>query len=595
MGAFFLFATDTQDLALADVAEVFAKKGFAAPEIFDLGSMTLWLYRKQLVNEPNYVLYENGAALYATGTVIYKGLSYRETLQAVLQDYCRDCLDLNALLGNFALIFYVDGQVKILVDRLCAHHLFMDEAATRLSTSFLALLVSFPQPQPLNRMAFYEKIATGYIVAPDTLISTIEQITPRLQETTKNQYLTFLMYPPVQKDIELCTHGFDECVERQLANLIKVFNQIVPLARDYGADLGISGGYDSRLMFLLAQHVELPIALHTHLTANTPHEIDCEIVKKIADLRGTILRVVPTKRIVDYDEDEVAKILLDGLYYYDGRNGHNMGAFSETYTRDYKIRTLGENRLSLNGKAGEIYRNYYFTSRRRFDFRQWMRNHVYFSFAEEAIPDRMFWDSLHHFVINKMQPRLDVDLTGDIDLLTMRRYYGEIRAPDCDANINNAHNQLAFYFVPFQESAIIRAAYAATPYIGLSGKFEAAMLTRLDPEIAGMDSHYGFPLNREPLTHVIYSALRGYLPDWVWLARETFLIRYRGLRMNALADYLQLRKRSETIREIEMICQALIPAVRWDILMRDIDARATMIFVGSFLREFGNHIRAEFP
>jgi len=244
----------------------------------------------------------------------------------------------------------------------------------------------------------------------------------------------------------------------------------------------------------------------------------------------------------------------------------------------------------LNGLGGEIYRNYYFTSRKRFIFQDWMHNHVFYPNAELALHDKNLWNELESRILNKIGMRIDCDFRGNVDFLTMRRYYSDVRMPDCDGNNHNAHNQLAFYLTPFIEHRIIQEGYEATPYIGSSGKFQAAMLSYLDENVAGMDSHYGFPLSKEPLAHMIYSLIKGYLPSRLWIWRTNLRYRYRGLGLELLQSYLDLHHRSQRLCEIDDVLLTHFPEINWDMMMREYASKPNAIFMGEFLREFQHKI-----
>lgn len=592
MGGFFLYRKDETDIDLDAVRTVFGKKGFAAPRVFDLRKMTLWLYQKQLVSDPNYVSHEDGAALYATGTVVYTGLSYRDSLRRLLEDYRQKQLDLTALLGNFCLLFSVNDRIEILTDRLNMHHIFVDDELSRLSTSFLAMLASFSDPVSLNRLAFYEKISTGYIVGPDTLISRVQKITPRFQDILQTRRFSFIPHPrgDETREVSLCSDGFESCVEHQLEVLLRCFGQTVALADEYGADLGLSAGYDSRLALLLLRYLGVPLSVHTHHTEGV-HETEHHLAQEVAEACDTELRVVRTRRMEEQDEGNLARLLSDGLYYYDGRNADNSGAFSPTYTREYKRATLGEQRLRFNGEGGELYRNYYYTSREEFDFSSWMRHHVYYLFAEAVIPKADLRHDVHCHIIRKLSERLGVDLARSVDQLTMRRYHGEIRLPDCEGTLANADNQLAFFMMPFAEPSVTTAAYEATPYIGIDGRFQAALMTRLDATVAAVDSHYGFPFTRQPWHHQVYAALRGYLPDWFWNIRRRFRVRHRNLGQSSYDTYVDLRQRSRTIQQLEDVLYKCFPELDWQMAMRSRPQQATVLFLASLIREFEDQIR----
>ena len=586
MGAFFLYKNNA-DIDSHAVESVFRKKGFQNPKIFNLNGITLWLYKKQLIDVDNYIVKADGSALFATGTIIYKGLSYRESLRNILEDHLGGKLDYEELLGNYCLIFYDGRKIKILTDRLCSYHLFIDTNKTRISSSFLALMRSFKSVLKINQMAFYEKISRGYIIGPDTLVSSIQQISPELMSSLTDSEFAFI---PHKKVIEIatCAAKFDDCVAQQIYLLKSRVKSIKSLADEYGADLGLSSGYDSRLLLLLCLNLGFRVSAHTHLTFGTDHLKSYEIVEELGRKCNIELRAVKTKLLSQHNEELLREILTDGLYYFDGRNSRDMGAFSETYTRAYKIRTLGNYRLSLNGQAGEIYRNYFHTSRKIFNFGHWMRHHAFFENIDNFMGSKKYYADTKNFIIDKINSRIEVKLDGNADLLTIRKYYGFVHVPDSETNINDAHNQLTFYLTPFIDISLINASLSIIPHIGISGRFETAMIKILDPEIAAVNSHYGFPFSQEPLSHKLKNWVKGYTPDsfFNWIVK--YKMQYKNLGTIHLEEYLGMVKRSKIMREIDEALFDFYPNIDWHSITRDNTARRTVVFMGSFLREFGS-------
>jgi hypothetical protein len=584
MGAFFLYRND-QDIPREEVLEIFNRKGFHHPNEFILGNYILWLYKKQLVDTPNFLVQNHESGLYATGSFVYKGQKPQIGMKVLWIDFCHGKLDIDELIGNYCLIFYKEKRISILVDRLNVYHLFCDSKYTRLSSSFLALIAASNNRLNINHLALYEKISKGYIVGPETLIAEIYQYAPGFIRENDFEGISFLN-PGRTTDIGYYTNRKD-CIENQIDILRKYIDRVRCMAEEYGSDLGLSTGYDSRLLYSLLCDQKVPFSAHTHLTAGTKeHEDGLRIVKDITRRKEISLRVIETTKLEVREEAILETLMVDNLYYFDGRNSHNMGAFSETYTRDYKKKTLGGNGVSFNGLGGEIYRNYYFTSRSKFHFPDWMRSHVFYPIFDSAFVSRELREVLIAHVTRKMSDRLKIDFSGNVYLLSMRRYYSEIRMPDCDGANHNAHNQLVFYLTPFIEFPIVMEGYRATPYIGLSGTFQANMLARLDKDIAKMQSHYGFPLTKEPITHRLKSLVKGYSPNELLVQSRNLRLRHTNLGVQTFDTYTQLVKRSKLMQNVDEILHCLFPFLNLDYLMREPASRANSIFLGHFFHEF---------
>ncbi|MHC1765394.1 MAG: hypothetical protein AB9869_14020 [Verrucomicrobiia bacterium] len=543
-----------------------------------------------LAGEENFVWRGRETALFSVGTPVYRGLSYRAGLGAALDDFTGGCLRLDEFRGNFCLLFWAGGHLKILTDTLDLCHVFMDRERTRLSTSFLALLASFSAKQPLNRLAVLEKLTTGYIVGPETLIDGIQQFVPDMRRELRSDGLSAILPLPKQLHLNASPDPFSAAVEDHLGRLKEYFQDIAQLSREYGLDLGLSSGYDSRLLALLAKRIGADFSVHTHWTQGV-HDSEKRRVEALVKALNVPLRVVPTVPLEQMPTEQLEEALLDGLYYYDARSADNSGAYSPTYTRQYKAATLGTHRLRLNGEGGEIYRNYYHTSRPRLSFVAWMRHKLYFGPASAALRGTRLEREMTANIVAKLSARLGLDLSGTVDLAVTRAYYGEVRVPDCEGVLANADMQLAHFLMPFAEASLQRSAYGLVPHIGLSGGFQARLIERLDSRVASIPSHHGFSLIKEPFKHQAKAAVRGYVPDHFWLARRAMRFARPQFGARCAAGYNHVRNRSQLVQEGEEAVRSFVPGFDPRMAAREHPSKAAVVFLGVFLREFSAYIK----
>ncbi len=591
MGAFFLWE-ESASVDEAAVRRAFARQGFAPPAESRLGRLRLLHYRKQAAAVENQLGDGDGWRLFAVGTPIYRGLPFSQGLARLLAEARSGALDATELSGNYAVLIDGGGRLTLLLDGGGVQPVFCSEDGRRASTSFLALLASFRQPQALDRLAFLEKATSGYVIAPDTLVASIRRLDGRSHDAPAPGLFKFNPVRPPVIDPPAAVREFSGCVEYQVKVLDGYLQRVAACAREYGLDLGLSGGYDSRLLLLLACRHRLPVSVHTHATAGMAiHEGERRIVEQIAAQLGVEVRVIPSRRVDRLADEEVGPLLEENLHYFDGRSSDNSGACSETYTPAYRRQTLGGNGLTASGLGGELYRNSYLSSRRRVSFPSWLENRVFFGLARTMLRTGRQWQEVRDSVLAKLGARLGVDAWGPADLWLRRRYYADVRLPDCEGPVVNAQSKLALVLAPFMEVGVRAAALLATPHIGLSGRFQAAMLRSLHPEVAAITSHYGFPLTAEPLRHRLYAALRGYLPEQAWLARTRLRIRAGRLGAAHLAAFEQLHRRSPQVREAFQALLAFFPEVDWRAAMRSNATKENALFLGFFLRAMHDRLK----
>jgi asparagine synthase (glutamine-hydrolysing) len=590
VGGFFLYHTETP-LDLQGLTRVFESKGFSRSLCVNLGSWRLLLYPKILASEPNTVHGIGTSFAFSIGTLSYRSLGRRDSLKRLLEDHSSGNLEQNELLGNFCIGLWDGRMLSLLPDRLNTQHLFTDSEFNCLSSSFLAVLAASPGPLRLNPIATHEKLATGYIVAPDTLVDGIHQLNhelfPRLEEMTGFKIVT--SRPPPCERQEMHNQGFIASVHAQLEVLKDYFQRIRALAQESCAELGLSNGYDSRLLLAFSRSLPERIPLHSHYTQGV-HESELSIARALASIAGNELTVVPTRRVEDLDDDRRREILKENLYFFDARCVHDMGAFSETYTPQYRIRVLKENRLSLNGLGGEIYRNVYHTPQGRFSWNDWQEYAAFYPFAKEACGSDELFGEMCLLRNRKISQRLEEDLAGQVDLHTIRRYYGLVRMPDNAGGVGNAYNQVAFFLTPFVEPLTLRESLKATPYIGAGGAYEAAMIHELDPRLAGVSSQYGHSFSSIPWRYALSAYVKSRIPLRLRAQRRR---RHCGdPRQNpSAAAYRQLRSQSAVLREVEGVLRDAFPKSNWDLALCDDSQKRTSLYIGSFLKEFQGKLR----
>lgn len=588
MGAFFLYRNDSPP-PLQEVGDLFSRKGFSQPAVYRYGNWELWLYEKMLVPVSNALTQDDGMAVMSCGTVVYRGLGYRDSMSHLLNDFRSGHLDQNELLGSFCLIFWNGRALSVLLDRSRTFHVFDNEARTCLSSSFLAVLTASPVRLPINKMALCEKLATGYIVGPDTLIEGIRQVDGAIGATYR-QTENGLHFMPVlnRPDFVLHHNGISDSIERQVSALQQHFLAMNALHMESQSELGMSSGYDSRLVLSCSRYLSNPMDLHTHGTHGI-HDAEAAIVKRIATNRSLKLKQVLTRKMEDHNAEDIASILDDGLLFYDGRCSHNMGAFSEVYTRAYKSRVMQSNRLGWNGLGGEMYRNYYFTANSSVNLRAWMDCNVYYPFAPEAVANPDLYEAMHRRKMKKLEYRLGTPPSSRIDFLWLRRYYSEVRMPDCDAVNNDANNQLSFFHTPFMDSVLVSEAMSATPYIGCNGNYQAGLIRRIDPGLAAFPTHYGHSLDKIPLRVNLHSWVKCHMPESALLARR------RGIgNRNAKISIPLFHAFMARVPVLGLIRDCLgtfLMKGGFDTAMIYYAQRPTTLFVGSFLRAFQHKIK----
>jgi hypothetical protein len=586
MGAFYLYSKKAPVLT-ERAREVFTRQGFDAPREFDLGESRLLLFQKQLSRDDNMVRDERGS-LYAVGTPVYRGLGYRDGLQRLLVDLNNGVLDINELRGTYCLIYQRDKNLKVYVDPMGLYQVFFDENRQAVSSSHLALLAAAPKRLPINRMALLERLTTGWILGPETIAEGVFVYTPAIHHDLEGKWYSFKNlrtgYPPPGA-MEGCGGNQEECADFQLEHLRMYYQDVRALASEMGVEIGLSGGYDTRLIFLLSQELDPVIpSVHSHWT-NANDVPNVEIAKKVAASRGLEVNVIRTPELENLSEEALINTLSNSVHFYDGRNNHNMGFHSKLFTRDYRMEVYGEKRLQLSGLNGEIYRNHYDINHQMVDFVYWMYHKLFFPGATLSFSDPSLLRELTDRMIAKTARLLRRTLPRKAERGVYRRHLGEIRAPFYSAVKMNANMKLGHYLSPFAEYDTTLMAYRATPYIRSYGGFEALLHQRLDPGVASIPSHYGFVPINEPTSRQMERLSRAWVPMRFRLLRKDGPVRRGNV---SWAYYNMVYSKSELIPRLLENMRDLFPSIEFDKCIWQPQMLATAIFNMYVLEEYSD-------
>lgn len=583
MGAFFLYK-ENANVCLPDVSRVFHEKGFDDAAVFQFGNYHIYLYKKQLVHVENWIQ-EKENFLGCIGTVVYKGNGYRESLHAILKDKLLNNLDETKLRGNFCLLFYTKNNLEILNDKLNVQHLFTDKEESFLTSSFLAAAYAIPGQITINRRVAIEKLLTGYTIGPETLFQEVYHISRTKRRKSSWHFMNGEDFTiPKDEGKNIAKNAKNRC-----AKISEYLKDIEKLKNEYSPEIGLSDGYDSRTLYAATMSVwKQSIAVHTHCTEGArAHEEEKAVVRVMAPEMGSELTMVPTKSMPDYKENEIEEILRDGFYFFDGRCAYNMGAFSPVYTRKYKIATAKNNKLTLNGLGGEMYRNYYLTLKPVLNVKQWMKCHVYPSTIDNVLSKSNF-KTIHTGICNKIEAELGIHWKKIIRNFHMRRFYSEVVMPDCDALNCNAHNQMLFYITPFIEWDMIQDAYKSRKALGAFGELQAKMMYDFNAKVAEYPSHYGFKFSdKPPAKYKLYTLARGFAPDAV--------LNYHSRKVIDKSDkekvyFEKTKEKCAYLKDASDFIETLFPEINFDQLRKDYAMMPNSVYVSVMLYEMRDKI-----
>ena len=265
-------------------------------------------------------------------------------------------------------------------------------------------------------------------------------------------------------------------------NLSNYFKIIIENYKEFS--LGLSGGFDSRLILSLLLKYDTKPFIYTN---GNPNSIDVKISKGICKAFGL-------EFVNYYENDEffkgsnLAEVIDEKFILDDGFN--NFGAFFSIQNKD--LINSQKARTNLNGAGGEIYRAWLNLSNKDLgisDFMNVKLNDFSENIPRESFNRSIFFESLRKKIINNF----GIEFSGvKIPPPFGNLIYPEFRLRYWAGRTISKINQFCFALLPYTEPILyLQSIYIPFKY-KVAGKFEAALIKKINPELAKHDSNYGF-------------------------------------------------------------------------------------------------------
>ena len=584
MAGFFLCRTSDDRINVSGALRSFSEKGLADPVRYILGDYTAYIYPK-MTEELPAVAENSGGFCAAVGAYVYKGLGKAESLEKTLADYLADKLSLSDMYGQYTLILYNRQKIRIISDALSSKHFFSDRSFSFFSSSLFAAAAAIGN-YTINDEAVYEKLLTGIIISPDTIIHEIIQMNKQQQEIANESCrgVSFIIHPDI-KIQPFHTGGAYRSEKIQSECILDYISQLTPAIREDRADLGLSAGHDSSLLFAaLVQKNKEQLHLHTHSTGHV-HDREKNAAQRMADVKAVNITVIPTPRL-DEEGIDLSGLLNENLLFFDGRTSHDIGGFSATYRAQYRISATDGCRITFSGVGGECYRNHYSERGRKINADKFFMDKIFNrSFIEGASQALMEKTCRDH--IRKAEAVLKVSLHGKVDRINLRRYYSEVLMADGQGHVIDAYNQVSSCFAPFLEQRILSEAYRGIKYLGNNGEYESGIISVTDPAVGGcINSNNGYPFNHIPLKLRVKENLRTRVSRNTWERMNTL---FRRESSGNGEKYLKaILSKNKMLLEAYTALQEQYPDIDFDHVIKGYAMDANVAYLALVMRKLNN-------
>ncbi len=497
MAAFALLPSSLYD-AVHDqkLKAVFEEKGFRRPEVHVMGNFSLLWYPSIGGSSAQVWNDQQGNVIAVTGTCYFRGKLLSRDIPALFESIRSSHMRDEEFQGTFCLLVYQAATDRILClhDAAAIFRFYTDTRTGAISSSFLAL-ARIADHLNLNQDVLGFNLVFGFNPGVHTWINGIERVLHGRQLPEKMDYRRLEVAETISE-----FHNKQEALQAS-ADLL-VTKMKVAINHDRRSFLGLSSGYDSRLMAALLSHTTVHDL--SFFTFHKPGASDPVIAQKIAQSMGIELIKKATGRPNDYDAQE--EVFRKAFNFFDGQAVTMMQYSKPDYTAPFRMDVMGADAVHFSGVGGELFRNYNYDHGFSSGIRQWMNTYLlagadisYFIPGDQAA-------AVNTLFTNYIQSELECSST--IRLADRKKFYGDLFLRDWHSVRNSAENQFCHYYTPFSDREVIAMSYATRPYQGRGGNFEADLIRILSPTLAKISSGYGYAFDAYPGKAKVLDALR---------------------------------------------------------------------------------------
>ncbi|WP_374594765.1 hypothetical protein [Sphingosinicella sp.] len=452
------------------------------------------------------------------GTLIHGGKFGEAALRALLGDFRFPFEDWSNTTGQFAAIVHKGGRTFAFTDFFGAFQLFHDADWDVISTSFLSAAKS------LDRVTFdpqgvYEFAFNVFPTGDDTVVSELKRLGPDAQMELGASTVRVPVSKPLPERISSTP------MEKRIATQAE---RLRGAARIYAEAFGdkmqcpLSGGLDSRLALALLRDAGVSPQVYVYGSAG---DGDVEVARHIADHEHF--------RFEPFEKSSFASITPDDFPAIVARNFHETdalvtdgGLFDNGGNAFARHQRQEGGQLAVSGGCGEVFRNFFYLPDRALTARQVMGaffarytlNDVTDTFDPEGFIDRLEAKALQ--AIEKP------GATGKLRRTLIEQLYPRMRCRAFFGREISLVGRQGAYFMPFFDHEVVAGALQLPIAWKNAGRFEAALLTHIDPVLAAYPSDYGYSFDRPPtLSHRMNELGTRVRPPW--LRQRSYAVRRR--------------------------------------------------------------------
>ena len=461
------------------------EQGFDAPRVVRTKDAVLYWYptpgapgeAEQIRQVP-----EGQDCIGCVGTVFKDGVTGHAALDSILQEFSSDDFRLSSIgWGNYALAVFKGGNWWVLSDPLGMVKIYRTSDRAVWSTSWLCC-ADAADKRTIDPVGVTDFVFSGANHGDRTVVREVLLADPSLAHAVTGERTFTITDPSYWSSGERFSswpHAVDACADILCARAAQ-------MARAFPGRIhsALSGGFDSRLILAALRRVGATPMLHVY---GAPGDEDVEIASDICTGLGLTLEHID-KRVLDASKPRLdAAKLRAQLLFFDAIPVD--GIFDRGSDRDTRIRQSAGGSLALNGGGGEILRNFFYLQDRPFSARELVGT-FYGNWPAKGVRSA----TLRRDYLDYLEAAIRHS-TGGGSVLSRPQVelaYPLFRVRYWTSRNNSMAARCGHFLTPLADPELVRLSQSLPLEWKDYGRFEAAVLARLDPELAKFRLTYGF-------------------------------------------------------------------------------------------------------
>ncbi|MBF0191473.1 MAG: hypothetical protein HQL99_10110 [Magnetococcales bacterium] len=429
----------------------------------------------------------------AVGWFAFDGQGGTEGVRRALESFDGRQLDGRRCRGHFILVMRKAGCWYLARDGLDCGKVYHDLGERCFSNSFQALLAAVRHPEP-DPQGCYEYAFNGATFGEKSFIRQIRMAPAESVTRLDGATLTHLpvsgafAWNAAESLPSDCEAAAGYHLER-LRELFRFYAGFFPQR----LRTAISGGYDSRL--ILALLLEAGVRPELFVFGPEQGDADVTVARQVAAVAGLPLEVINKSRRPGIAREGFREQVARNVVAFDAWKPG--GLFDNGVDLADRL-ARSQDRVLLNGSAGEIYRNFYYLPDRPMALREVVRS-FYSRLDPAAVTGAFSRRGYGDAMTGAMRRALGApDGEGALERGWVERSYPLFRGRFWSSRDLNLNLRFGPALYPFLEAGVVRETWRVPMACKHLGRLEARMIQLAAPELAACASVYGHAFTQEP-------------------------------------------------------------------------------------------------